>query len=224
MKKNIFYIFSILLLTACVQEPVENGLGGYVSDEEYQKQFIDTDEEELVKEIANIDTVKIDISFIDFTNNIIDLLDQKNYYDFASQFHPTKGCRFVPYTFGTDDDQIFNGSRFNKKFETEEKLNWGLADGSGEPILISLPNYLNEWVYDFDFKNKTTEVHIDEDLAFSNTLNNMSELYPNAKVIEFYNEGTDEFTGMDWKSLIFYAEKVENTYYLVAVVHNEWTI
>ena len=103
-------------------------------------------------------------------------------------------------------------------------LTWGSQDGSGEPIVLSISDYFSKWVYDFDFKTKATEIHINEGLAFSNTQNNLSVVFPQAECIEFYNEGTTEYEGMDWKSLIFYIEKLDSTYYLVAVAHNQWTI
>ena len=108
--------------------------------------------------------------------------------------------------------------------EANEKLIWGDQDGSGDEIVYTITEYFKAYVYDVDFKNETTDYHFNKDLAFSNTLNNISEVYPEAEFMEFYYDGTTEYEGMDWRSLIFYVEKLNNRYYLVAVVHNQWTI
>ena len=155
---------------------------------------------------------------------MIDLLANNELIQFSEHFHPEKGCTFMPYTFLSYINQIFKTSAFKKHFDLNEKLTWGSQNGSGEPIVLTIPDYFSKWVYDFDFKTKATEIHINGELAFSNTLNNISEVFPEAQCIEFYNEWTTKYEGMDWKSLIFHVEKLENTYYLVAVVHNQWSI
>jgi hypothetical protein len=219
------YTFLGVFMISCIQEPVQNGLGGYINDEDYQEQFIDnTIESDITKEVVEMDTIQLDTSFIDFSNEMIDLLATNELIQFSEHFHPEKGCAFMPYTFLSDVNQIFKTSVFKKQLESNDTLVWGSQDGSGEPIVLTISDYMTQWVYDFDYKNHTTDIHINGDLAFSNTLNNISKIYPEAQFIEFYNEGTTKYEGMDWKSLIFYVEKLENTYYLVAVVHNQWTI
>lgn len=35
-----------------------------------------------------------------------------------------------------------------------------------------------------------------------NTLNNLKEVLPKAAIIEYYHEGSEEYTGIDWSSLV----------------------
>lgn len=221
----ILYILFSVLLTACVQEPVQNGLGGYINEEAYQEQFVNSESNELnLKEVSQMDTVQVDTSFIDFSNHMIDLLATNKLIEFSEHFHPQKGCVFVPYTFLSEDTQKLTTSSFNTYINSEEQLEWGTQDGSGDVITFTVVDYFKKYVYDFDYKNKSSDFHFNKDLAFSNTYNNISEFYPDADFMEFYYDGTKEFEGMDWKSLIFYVEKFEGSYVLVAVVHNQWTI
>jgi len=216
-------LFSLLLLS-CVQEPVQNGLGGYVNEEDYQEQFVNSDAIDIIQEVVEMDTIQLDTSFIDFSNEMIDLLAANELIELSKHFHPQKRCAFVPYTFLSDENQEFTTNSFIKQFDLDEKLMWGTQDGSGDSILYTVSDYIKTYVYDIDFKTKSSDVHINGNLAFSNTLNNISKLYPEAEFVEFYYDGTKEYEGMDWKSLIFYIEKLDDVYYLVAIAHNQWTI
>ncbi len=219
------YVLLGLITISCIQEPVENGLGGYLSEQEYQEEFMSNGDTDLIlDEASGMDTVQIDTSFIDFSNEMIDLLATNELIKFSEHFHPIKGCAFLPYTFLTDETQKFTTSTFGAQLELNEKLMWGSQDGSGDSIVYTVANYIKAYVYDFDYKNKSSDFHFNSDLAFSNTQNNISDAFPDADFMEFYYDGTIEYEGMDWKSLIFYVEKLDNTYYLVAVVHNQWTI
>ena len=223
MKQIISILLLSLLLFSCVQSNNENGLGGYIDEETYQNEFMTDNDEPLILEME-FDSITIDTSFIDFTNNIIAYLKNDNLIQFATTFHPKKGCKFIPYPYLVEEDLVFSNDDFRKELQTNKKLHWGMYDSSGEPIDLTIKNYVKQFVYDVNYKDKATDININENLTISNTINNISEFYPKAQYIEFYYDGTAEFEGMDWSSLIFYIEKLNNKYYLVAVVHNQWTI
>ena len=63
-----------LLILSCIQEPVQNGLGGYVHEEDYQEQFVNPDDSDLIEEVIEMDTIQLDTLCIDFSNEMIDLL------------------------------------------------------------------------------------------------------------------------------------------------------
>ena len=227
MKNRLILAGLILGLCSCIQKAEENDLGGYVDDEEYFNEFYSDSVIPTGTDInpdIEIDSTLRDTSFLDFANQLIDFLSEDNFIDFATQFHPKKGCIFVPYTLIEDNEQNFTKQSFNKALVDNDTLFWGLEDGSGENIQLTVKDYFERYVYDVDFKTKATDIHINENLAFSNTQNNILDFFPSAKFIEFYYEGSKEYEGMDWSSVIFYIEKVDDKYYLVAVVHNQWTI
>lgn len=223
MKQLTQFFILVLVLTSCVQESENNALGGYIDEEDYQNEFM---EDIIVEDTVTmeVDTLATDTSFIDFTNNVLDLLDNNNLSELANQFHPEKGCRFVPYTFMDDENQVFSTSEFQDEITHNQVLRWGEFDGSGEPIDYTIKDYFKRFVYDVNYKDKASDIHINENLAFSNTLNNIEEFYPDAQYIELYYEGSTEYEGMDWSSLILYIETFEEKYYLVGIVHNQWTI
>lgn len=225
--KKLFFISIISVLTfSCITENENNGLGGYIDDEEYFNEFysdtiiptgtIDTEFE--------VDSLAKDTNFIDFSNRLLDVLDESKLINFSHHFHPEKGCTFVPYTLIEEIEQNFTSNPFESTLLNKDTLVWGMQDGSGFPIQLDIVDYFKSYVYDVDYKNKATEIHINQSLTFSNTQNNILEYFPDAEYIEFYYHGTEKYYGMDWSSLIFYIEKYNDIYYLVAVVHNQWTI
>jgi hypothetical protein len=106
----------------------------------------------------------------------------------------------------------------------ETLYRWGVFDGSGEPIEMTFLDYYARFIYDADFAWPAA-VGFNEIVGAGNTINNLAEVYPQAQVVEFHLPGSDpRFGGLDWRSLRLALEQVGDTWYLVAVVHDEWTI
>ena len=56
-------------------------------------------------------------------------------------------------------------------------------------------------------------------------LENQFEVYDNPIIVEYYFPGFNpEYEGMDWKSLRLVFEQYEDNWYLVGIIHNQWTI
>jgi hypothetical protein len=219
--KTLTYITIIILLlfSSCIQEPAENGLGGIVDEEKEFNEVMSNDSTETGKQ------TKQDAQTLEqFTDLLIDLLDTNNLIEFAQYFHPEKGTYFSPYTFLDTTDVNYKTDDFINDLNAKKNIYWGEYDGSGDPIKLTVEDYFKQFVYAVDFKTLTTHKNINSDLTFSNTLNNVKEMLPSAEYIEYYYKGTDNYNGMDWASLIFYVEKLDGKYHLVAVVHNQWTI
>ena len=54
---------------------------------------------------------------------------------------------------------------------------------------------------------------------------NHDEVYPLAATIEYHFSGFDaRFEGMDWRSVRLVLEQENGTWYLVGLIHDEWTI
>jgi hypothetical protein len=209
----------MLFLTSCIQEPAENGLGGIVDEEKEFNEVMSNDSTEIGEQSKHPP-----LTLVQFTDQLIDLLDTNNLIEFAQNFHPEKGTYFLPYTLIDTISVNYKTNDFIKDLKSKKNIYWGKYDGSGDSIKLNIENYFNQFVYVVNFKTLTTHKNINSNLAFSNTLNNVKEKLPNAEYVEYYYKGTDNYGGMDWESLIFYVEKFENKYYLVAVVHNQWTI
>jgi hypothetical protein len=222
MKNLLLSTTLVLILFSCIQPPEINGLGGYMDEEDLFLELTDSSKiitEDLDKSI-NEDSVQV----IKFTNELIDLLSIGDWTGFSEHFHPTEGCTFVPYTFMTEDEQVFTAKSFQESIKNNTKHNWGEQDGSGNPIISTIKDYSSNYIYSANFKDSLVEIHYNQDFAFSNTQNNIYEYFPFSDAIEYYHPGSKGYEDMDWRSVIFRCSLIDGKYYLIAVVHNEWTI
>ena len=102
--------------------------------------------------------------------------------------------------------------------------NWGYFDGSGRPINLTFDAYFMRFIYDADFA-RPQQIGYNIVIGRGNTINNIAQFYLNAIFIEYHFEGTDpEGSGMNWKSLRLVLEEHQGAWYLVGIVHDEWTI
>lgn len=149
----------------------------------------------------------------------------------ASLVHPDKGVRFSPYTYvraepepPEGEDLVFGADHIRDFFADQMIYTWGRFDGTGEPIEFTFREYYDRFIYDADFA-RPHAVGFNETIGMGNTINNIAEVYPQALTIEYHFEGFDpQFAGLDWRSLRLVLEEKEGAWYLVGIVHDEWTI
>ncbi|MDP3386420.1 MAG: hypothetical protein Q8S24_04230 [Eubacteriales bacterium] len=142
-----------------------------------------------------------------------------------SRVSPTRGVRFSPYQFvkETTDITFYPGNTVPAMFTNTTVYVWGEYDGSGDSIAGEFASYYPRFVYDQDFLNPEM-IGINSFLSTGNMINNIEDVYPNDQFVEFYFSGFDpQYDGMDWRSLTLVFEDVNGTWYLVGVIHGEWT-
>ena len=121
-----------------------------------------------------------------------------------------------------NNNVILEKKEFIKTYEKNEELIWGTYDGTGARILLTFDDYFDKFVYDSDYINY--EPNYDSIMGTGNTYENINSIFPDAQVVEYYTPGTEKYSYLDWKSLRLVYEMYKGKYYLVAIVHNEWTI
>ena len=151
-------------------------------------------------------------------------LKEKDYSAFASCFHPIDGIRFSPYGFIDPTHKHVVAKDFLEAIDKNWTLTWGHFDGSGEAIKMKVRPYIDRFIYNADYLNPEKKSY-DEFIGQGNTINNLIESYPELHFTEYYFKGFHEkYKGLDWTSLRFVFKKHENAYYLVAVIHDQWTV
>ena len=144
----------------------------------------------------------------------------------ANHAHPTKGVRFSPYfNVNVNTDIVFYpGNTIGANMFTNTTVYvWGEFDGTGESIGGEYAYYHSRFVYDEDYLNPEL-IGINQIVGTGNINNNIEDVYPNESYVEFHFTGFDpQYMGMDWRSLVLVFEEDNGTYYLVGIVHGEWT-
>lgn len=205
-------LFSIsLLLMACGQSD-ENGTNESTGEEESKES------ESVEKEKSE----KQDI--IEVSDEVIQALDDQDMERVATHVHPKKGLLFSPYVYVTEDAIIFEQQEVSTLLEQDEVFTWGRYDGKGTEINLTPDDYFAEFLNVFPFL-EPDDVLVDDLQDRGNTLNNIAEVFPNAEVVEYHYEGSEENAGIDWESLILVYEKdTEGTLKLIAIVRDMWTV
>lgn len=184
----------------------------------HEEQEIDKEEE--IKEVDN--NSEKEMTAIEFAKYVAKNLNEKAFENWND--YTTKKVYFSPYSY-VDTTKIVSLTKpeFNNFFESEEKIKWGNYDGTGEEINLSIQDYFDRFVTDFELTDENNQLLKDTIPIRGNALNNVNEVFPNATVVEIHKPASEESMGMDWRSLMLVIEKVEGTWKLKALVHNEWT-
>lgn len=155
---------------------------------------------------------------------VINALADKDMEMVANFVHPERGVRFSPYAFVREEHQVFMPEELIGLLGSEEVYNWGNYDGTGEPIELEFEEYYEEFGYSADFADPE-QMAVNERLGQGNTINNIDEFYPGASFVEYYFSGfEEEYEGMDWESLRLVFVQEDGAWWLVGIVHDEWTI
>jgi len=176
---------------------------------------------------ASTDSAMIskDTLIFDLTDQVLTTMKNKNYAGLSEFFHPVLGVRFSPYAFiDTSSDVKLTKAAFMDQIKKRNKLNWGSFDGSGESIHLTIEEYFTRFVYSADFFN-AEQKSLNKVIGRGNTLNNIEAVYKGCDFIECYFPGFDKkLEGIDWCSLRLIFKEYRHKYFLVGVVHDQWTI
>jgi hypothetical protein len=188
--------------------------GSQKSDLDDKSDVLQADTEEYIKRIIE--------------KRAIDVLTAIKNYDLeklADAIHPDKGVRFSPYGFvDVDNDLVFTADEVKNLASDSKIYLWGHYDGSGDPIELNFQDYYKKFIYDVDFIN-AEKTGYNQVLGHGNALNNSFEVYKNSIIVEYHFSGIDpKYEGMDWRSLRLAFEKKNDVWYLVGVIHDQWTI
>ena len=138
---------------------------------------------------------------------------------------PERGVTFTPYsTVDARSDLTFLPDQLAQAAANHTQYIWGHAQGSGEPIELTLSDYLKRFVYNADYLTAPF-IGVNHVIASGNSLENVSQAYPDGYFIEYYFPGLDAAnSGLDWCALKTVFHWSGGAYRLTGLIHSEWTI
>lgn len=151
-------------------------------------------------------------------------LANKDFDRITNDIHPTRGTRFSMYAHVRPEaDKVFSREQFAKYLQQSNiRFTWGPKDGTGEPLITPLPDYLNTWVNAQQFNDAA--ISVNEFQKNSNSINNLKKVYQHSDFVEFYYKGSDQYDGMDWRVMRLVFDDYQGKRYLVGVITDQWTI
>lgn len=157
------------------------------------------------------------------TDTTLQALHNKDYKRLSQLVHPVEGVTFSPYGYVNSEKTVRmmpEEVRVRFTADTVRRILWGFFDGSGDSIKLTPKAYAQRFIYDRDFANSDS-MYFRKTPQRGNTLDNLAYAFPDGVVVESYVPGKMD---MDWKALRMVFEKYNDRYYLVALVHDQWTI
>ena len=174
---------------------------------------------------ASIHDIQLNQDVLQVAQKVIEAFKAQNGKRLASLVHPKKGVRFSPSAFvDVANDVVLMRLQVETIWSDKTPYAWGYADGTGDPIVMSPSEYCKAYVMDRDF-SKPSSVNVNNDQVKGNTTNNVMVVYPLATRVEYFIEPSshDNQPGLDWAALRLVFEKEGDTWFLVGVIHDEWS-
>jgi len=222
-----------LIVSGCVpKENSEDELkakNNVIATLEEEKQALEDKISELEGKIAGLEEAEpvsdLQNSMISTALEVVQLLDNKDMAGISTYVHPTEGVRFSPYgNVNVSSDQVFTAAQVAGLMTDAQEYPWGSYDGSGEPINLNFADYFEKFVYDKDYKNPHM-IGNNVVIGQGNSMININSAYPDGLFAEFHFTGVDpQYGGIDWSSLRLVFEEDNGTWYLVGIIHDQWTI
>ncbi len=167
---------------------------------------------------------ELPVDLVTLGQRVVIALQTNNYDQLVDLIHQDKCLRFSPYSYLNDDNLVICPEELGNLVSSEDNYTWGRYDGTGNPIVLDFPTYHQEFIYDADYL-RPEMVGFNIEVSSGNAINNITNIYPNGVMIEYYFSGFDpQYGGMDWRSLRLVFIQDNQTWLLVAIIHGEWTI
>jgi hypothetical protein len=145
-------------------------------------------------------------------------------FELLASYADENGVRFSPHAYiDVENDIILSPSEIANGAKDETVRFWGVSDGAGEDIEETFQAYLKD-VVSFNDRNyqEAPILGVNAIVSAGNTLQNIDEVYPNAKYVEFYFPGSEEFGGLDWSSLKVILVESEGQWKWIGIVNAKW--
>lgn len=156
---------------------------------------------------------------------VVKALAEQDYEGLSRLIHPVRGVTLTPYSTVTPEcDQVLTSEQVSGLAEDEQIYTWGVEDSTGAPIRLTIRDYFARFLENADY-SQAPQRSVDLVFMQGNALENAADAYPEARFVEYHYPGLDpDMKGYDWCSLKVVLEDYGEEWYLVALVHSEWTI
>lgn len=168
---------------------------------------------------------KDSVALLNTACSAVQALKEHNYTLLSTLVHPERGVTFTPYsTVNFETDRTFTRDQVKNLAKDEGVYTWGVVDGRGSLIELTMAQYFEQYVFDADY-TQVTQIGVDQIIMGGNALENLPEAYPGCRFVDFTFPGTDaSIGGLDWCSLKLVFAPGDTSWLLVGVVHGQWTI
>ena len=138
--------------------------------------------------------------------------------------HPGYGVLISPYaTINPATDRRFTPEQI-AALETDTSVYvWGVYNGSGEPIELTPEEYFAEFIPAAEYMDAAV-IGINKIVRSGNALENITDIFPGVRYVDFHKPGGEPVEEFDWSSLRLGFMEYDGYLRLVAIVFSKWTV
>ncbi|MBK7884452.1 MAG: hypothetical protein IPJ81_12195 [Chitinophagaceae bacterium] len=201
------------------------------------KTIDDTVQQKTIVKDTTVTSVKVnkDSTFLSLNKEILTAVKNNDYKKFARFIHPIDGIRFSQYGYvlakakpehNLEADKIFKPEEFLKKIKDNSEILWGVYDGSGDPILLTVKEYFKQFVYSQDFLNAEEVIVMKSYWPTNMDEKEISEIYSKDCVFitNSFPGFNKEYGGMDWQDLTLVLKSYQDNFYLIGIIDDRRTM
>lgn len=168
---------------------------------------------------GNLDTALL----MSTSEEILRHIKNGEYTKFARFIHPQDRIRFSPYAYiDTAKDKVLSADELLQLVIGNKKINWN-SSWEEKTELLTVAEYFKKFVYDVDFLQAELK-SINQYHSQGTDINNITEVYPGAGVVEFFFPGFDKkYEGLDFRALRLVYKTNNGKLFLTGIVHDKWT-
>lgn len=155
---------------------------------------------------------------------VLEAMKARDWAALGALVHPARGVTFTPYsTVDPATDLCFTARQVAELGTDAKSYIWGITDGKGDPIELTMADYLAQYVFNADY-TQAPAIGVDMVIQSGNALENAADVFPDGRFVEYHFPGLDpKNEGFDWCSLKLVFEEYGGDWYLVGLIHSQWT-
>jgi hypothetical protein len=161
---------------------------------------------------------------LDAAESIRQALLSENGSELLEPFVPAEGVTFSSDAYVAPEPELRQKVRGQELLTAGDQPRiWGYQDGIGTAIVDTIDG----WVGSYRRSSALLEpdvVGVDQRIGRSNTLANLSEVFPAAHVVEFHRQGRGQQVDFNWSSVRMALEQRPSGWVVVAITADSWTI
>jgi len=163
-----------------------------------------------------------DVVMLSYT--VLEYIKDGDFYALSHVVHPDYGVVLSPSaTINLATDRRFSAEQIAVLDTDTNVYVWGVYNGSGEPIELTTSEYLIKFVPAAEHLQASI-IGINQIVRSGNALENINDVFPNAKFVDFYISGSEPAADFDWSSLRLGFEEYDGYLRLVFIVFSKWTV
>ena len=173
------------------------------------------------KVIPSGEAQNADVTVLAYT--VLGYIRDDDYLALSRVVHPEFGVVFSPSaTINLTTDRRFSAEQI-AVLDTDSNIYvWGVYNGSGEPIELTPSGYFDKYISAACHLDSAI-IGVNQIVRSGNALENITEIFPNVKFVDFHIPGREQFDEYDWRSLRLGFEEYEDSLRLIVITHNAWT-